>query len=455
MSDGNQRHHLFVSYASVDNQPMPGVEKGRVTELVRGLKTVLAMQLGRKDDLKLWMDYELRGNDAITPTIEEALDDSELLLLILSPGHLASSWCRKELERFLERHAIDDGRIFLVEFEPAEKPDALHDLKGFRFHEKSPEGELTKLGWPKPNPEQHPLYYQRVDDLAYAIADRIKALDETRDDAPPPPDRTVLLAPVTDDLIETREAMRRFLEQQRIAVLPEKGYYPPDALVEPLKADLAEADLYVQLISEAFGAGLPAHYHRLAAESGRPRLLWHAPTLNPESVANGDHRALFNDETLIVSELTELRDEVLKALKPEPEKPPLEGKLFIHHAPEDEHHMKAITTWLADHDLRFNAPLPSGEEIPVQIRRKDLEHNLFNCEQLLFLHCDADEEWLEQQFVNYRMIRVQREEELKAIGLCRKAGHHGVSTPPEITIFHCDSRDVTRCLELFVTGGRP
>jgi hypothetical protein len=69
--------------------------------------------------------------------------------------------------------------------------------------------------------------------------------------------------------------MRRYLEQQNIRVLPESGYYPPQALQERLQADMEQTDLYVQLLSSAVGMGNPDFLFQCAQESKKPILLWH------------------------------------------------------------------------------------------------------------------------------------------------------------------------------------
>ena len=61
-------YDIFISYAHVDNKPLPGVEHGWVTNFVEALKITLAKEMGRNDKFSLWMDYEkLRGNHALTP----------------------------------------------------------------------------------------------------------------------------------------------------------------------------------------------------------------------------------------------------------------------------------------------------------------------------------------------------------------------------------------------------
>ena len=100
------KHDIFVSYAHVDNEPLAGPDTQWVTNLLAGLKPMLGQQLGRADAYSLWMDYELRGNEPATPDILRQLQDTTLLLLILSPGYLASEWCCRELRRFAEKSLL-------------------------------------------------------------------------------------------------------------------------------------------------------------------------------------------------------------------------------------------------------------------------------------------------------------------------------------------------------------
>jgi hypothetical protein len=97
----NYKHDLFISYAHVDNLPIPGAERGWVSTLVGHVKTRLAEKLGRSDAFDLWMDYELSGHEQLTPQILDAARQSALLLVVLSPGYVASAWCRQERETFL------------------------------------------------------------------------------------------------------------------------------------------------------------------------------------------------------------------------------------------------------------------------------------------------------------------------------------------------------------------
>ena len=93
------KHDIFVSYAHVDNEPLAGADTRWVTNLVTGLQPLLGQKLGRADAYSLWMDYELRGNEPVTPDILSQLHETALLVLILSPGYLASEWCCRRCPR--------------------------------------------------------------------------------------------------------------------------------------------------------------------------------------------------------------------------------------------------------------------------------------------------------------------------------------------------------------------
>ncbi len=130
MADGaDPAYDIFVSYAHVDDEPLPGVEQGWVGTFVAAVKTYLARELGRRESVRLWMDYELRGNQPLTPAIHTQLASVKVLLLFLSKGYLASRWCQEELETFHARHGSGQGRIFPVYVSPVDEiPEPLQDL---------------------------------------------------------------------------------------------------------------------------------------------------------------------------------------------------------------------------------------------------------------------------------------------------------------------------------------
>lgn len=97
------KHDIFVSYAHVDDLPFPGTEKGWVTTVVESLQILLAQKLGRRDAFDLWMDHQLSRHVQLTPEILHHLEQTATLLVILSPGYLASEWCLREKDTFLSK----------------------------------------------------------------------------------------------------------------------------------------------------------------------------------------------------------------------------------------------------------------------------------------------------------------------------------------------------------------
>ncbi len=269
---------MFVSYAQVDNLTQVGAD-GWVDTLVDNFKAQLSVQLGRKERGEVWLDRRMEVGDAITPDVKEALDNSALLVVVMSEGYLASPWCTYEREHFISRMQEQGdvkGRIFLVhkmDIEQSRQPEPFPDLKGMPFFHRDWDGaDARTLGFPVPIPgsvEDRP-YYQRLDDLSRATSKSLRALREQSGAAParaeipatlaadtpasvaestPPEPGAIFLAETTPDLEESRDNLTRQLDQSGLTVLP-AGYYArgPDAFAETMRRDLAASLLFVQIL---------------------------------------------------------------------------------------------------------------------------------------------------------------------------------------------------------------
>src|SRR5215475_7701764 len=115
------QNDVFVSYAQVDDRPLPGASDGWVSLLVDALKTLLAMQLGRAEVLAVWRDLQLARHAQLTPEIFGALRSSATLLIILSEGYLATDWCWSEYREFVKLAGPGTRRLFVVERMPIER----------------------------------------------------------------------------------------------------------------------------------------------------------------------------------------------------------------------------------------------------------------------------------------------------------------------------------------------
>jgi hypothetical protein len=82
LSSDDYDFDIFVSYAHVDDQPLPPASQDWLTTLTNCIKTRLAQKLGRNDAYALWMDHELRGGQPITPEILQKVRRSAILLVV-------------------------------------------------------------------------------------------------------------------------------------------------------------------------------------------------------------------------------------------------------------------------------------------------------------------------------------------------------------------------------------
>jgi hypothetical protein len=92
-------HDLFLSYRHLDNQPLTSEKEGWIARLHRDLTTRVGQYLG--DNVQVWRDCRLQGNEYFSDTIEQTLRDVAALVSVISPGYERSDWCRRELAAFV------------------------------------------------------------------------------------------------------------------------------------------------------------------------------------------------------------------------------------------------------------------------------------------------------------------------------------------------------------------
>lgn len=438
------QHDIFVSYAHVDNKPLPHKDHRWVTTLVGTLKRALAQKLGRDDVFSVWTDDSLKVGDLLTPEIVDNLSKSAMLLIILSPGYLASSWCIKEKDTFLEilnsrkqglsniivveRDRLDDNTIFTE----------LNDSITMRFwvakDEKSPS---RTLGDPDPESDKEG-YWNKINDLVHSLSEKIKNLKKYYDTPQPqgatdtvqtPKNHyktTLFLAEVTDDLDPFREEVKRYLDQQQIRVLPEK-YYPPDpqAYKDALIEDFKKSSLFVQLLSNVAGkrpAGIEQGYnclqYDLALKQGLPIMQWFTPDQKIETVQDDVQRELLGKATVLQVTPQSFKKEIVRKtleIIKIAEKPPAPGpvipsalSVFVNSASHDIELANKVEKIVSMKEMTCVLPVhgESAEEI-----RKDLEDNLLFCDALIVIYGHTTRVWVREQLRNNTKITWKRSKE--------------------------------------------
>lgn len=171
-------YSAFISYARVDNEPFTDGQDGWVSTFVDRLRKHLARELGRRDlASRVWLDYEqMRGADSLSDALRETLAASTLLVPILSPGWLASGWCREELKVFLDQHGAEAGRIFPVHMAPTDDlPPPLDHLVKYRFWYRDAAQRPRTRWFPDIDPTDRDYGYQ-MQDMARDMAQRLREL---------------------------------------------------------------------------------------------------------------------------------------------------------------------------------------------------------------------------------------------------------------------------------------
>jgi hypothetical protein len=464
----NYKHDIFVSYAHVDNEPLAGAEKGWVTTLINSLKILLTKKIGRPDNFSLWMDNDLRGNVAITPNIKEQLEGSATILLILSPGYLASKWCRLELSTFLAKAGQNSGCIFLVEHDFVERPEILSDLLGYKFWKYDDFGQKRILGFPKPNPEESE-YYQKLDDLANQLLDQIKLLKEKTISINTNDNNTVsikvFLAEVTYDLEERRTEIKRYLIQQGVQILPEAKYSSLKNQ-HSLEGDLRQSSLFIQLLSENSGYGYPRFQYQRAKAVNLPILQWREP--NIQNISESKHNLFLAESTVIATRLVEFKAIIIQKIRLkykelEVKKVEKEAEIsnqikkeylvFINAVPEDMAVAHKIKDILEQHSIGYSLPLEFSEATTPSEIRQDLEQNLLSCDAVMIVYDNTSMIWVHEQLLYCRRMARRRDQPLKLIAV-----YNTTSTEkpplnmklPNMQILACPAPQADSCLPYFL-----
>jgi len=440
---------IFISYAHVDDVPFfggvdPDQSAGWVTRLVRHLENFLAQQIGRLELFSLWKDdHNLRGNDAITPEIAAELERTAIFVAILSPGYLASRWCRDEARLFTERFAGDlAGRIFVIEKallgDNVVVPQEFADLRGYRFWYVDQNKQSRTFAMPMPQ-QGEIQYFRQVDDLARDIHRKLEVMAGGPLLHQPPvqpltgkktnggdgTSAALFLAEVTDDLELRRDEVRRYLEQQGVMVLPKGGLPLGRAQFEAaLDADLPRSRVFAQLLGPMPGkrpSDVPDGYGWLQYECARRRglhvLQWRSPDLDLTGIELQRHRELLELETVQVTSLETFKSAVAAALAPRP--PPATARAtgdrpFVFLNTELRHGEIAAGLRAAiGSRVVLAEPIRSGTAEEVRV---DFEQNLIDCDAMIMVYAD-NVGWTRAQLRAFLKLKPRRERPVRAIPL--------------------------------------
>jgi hypothetical protein len=285
------RGTVFISYARADDErpPFDDATQG----WVRFFWEQLRWELTDKGvhQAKLWLDrYEIEPAEEFTHKIDEALKEARLIIPVLSPNWVQRSWCRKEIDRFVELQSKNapDGIVPVKKIETPEAalPEPLKNREGYKFFVKDPTGVTREFYWR--GLQDKAAYFDVLKQIAQWIAQRLIEGGLPADATKASAGAVVYLAAPADELRDAWRRVANDLEDSGYVVLPSEGRLPDvaDKADAAIRDALAKAVLFVQFLGESEG-GTPDGSNetlvrlqlRLAREhSGAagpiPRLLW-------------------------------------------------------------------------------------------------------------------------------------------------------------------------------------
>jgi hypothetical protein len=207
---------IFISYAHADNTE-EWVDQFH-DRLLHKLK-----QLDRKASFAIWRDPKLSGADVFSEEIDREIKSSGILISILSPNGLDSSWCQQERQRFKLATNSTGGfrlgtksRAIRVTKTPCENNQdrSIFGTLGYEFYKRSEQtGRFSEF-----HPTS-PEFDALVLDLAQEVYVQLQEL-RTRLLAPPP-DIGVYVASVSSDLEPWRTRLVDQLTGWNCRVFPE------------------------------------------------------------------------------------------------------------------------------------------------------------------------------------------------------------------------------------------
>ena len=437
---------VFVSYAHIDDQVLAQGQSGWIATLHRALEVRLAQLLGKQPTI--WRDPKLQGNDVFAETLVERLPRVAVLVSVLSPRYVKSEWCLRELNEFLQAtggaRIADKLRVFKVVKTPilrGQTPPLLQPVLGYEFFTVDSQSGRERELEPSQTlatPEEQRLYWLKLDDLAHDIADLLPLIESDAAEAASAPVASakgcVYLAETSSDLRERRDMIRRELQGNGYAVLPDQPLPLVGAeCTAVVREQLARCRLSVHMIGRNYGVvpegatqSMVALQHELAvARAGTGefcRLIWMPPDLTTDDPRQQQLLDLLQSDPrtdagtdLVKTPLEDFKSLLHVRLNPPrpkaspPEPAPSAGEptsraikqIYLICDRRDVDGTRPLEDFLFDRHHEVVLPVFDGDETQV---RQEHEANLAECDAALIYYGAGNELWLRSKLRELQKI---------------------------------------------------
>jgi hypothetical protein len=327
---GAYNHDVFVSYAHGQDLDMTYSDPHRnplytwSCILIDNLREQIALNLSDSDRRPdVWMDPALKSRGSLESNLTKEIRNSALLVALMSPYCLRSTWCQGEARIFSDfaqdfRPVERQDRIFVVSIAPTDRktwPAALRDdgqnaFLGMEFYQRTgPDpDQWTPLGYPDPSIAKDVDYWTAIKRLAGEITSQLRRMRYAQENSAGPDSaievpvfvgRKLLLGYCSDTLVRERDQLRSMLSSMEMQILPGES----DDITDPMSLEssydhyLEQADAVVLLANEYCGtwpknedAGFISLQVRKARERNKRCYMW-LNILHPDQLQKESYRA--------------------------------------------------------------------------------------------------------------------------------------------------------------------
>lgn len=309
---------VFVSYAHRGIEEENKDPKGRTwtKRVVRQLRTLLSTHLHQ--DIRFFLDIDgLERDRDLTAGLIDAVDNSALLLVFVSPEYLASKWCTQEIDKFLSRRRWPDDPtrtgVFIIEAAPTDWsgwPRQLKDGQGnpqiMEILHKKPDDDELALSLPigLSSDRDQGLLTMRLAKVAGRMSRSLKSLREQQPAAPPTssptttttsgsaPKRIYIAYPAHRGVRATQRRIAELLRTRGFDVIAHdrvSDFDSRDGFEQQVRANLEQSQALVQVLADENGQfDLTTFQYQAARALKRPIILWREPDLEASDIDADD-----------------------------------------------------------------------------------------------------------------------------------------------------------------------
>ena len=419
------QYDIFISYSHLDNLKKFDEARGWVEEFYTNLNILLSQRIGKIDTVKIWWDSnKLDGDILYNQSIAESISTSAIMLCLISPGYLASTYCQKELQLFYDKAekepvGLNIGNrnrivnVLLNNIRHDKWPPQLSGTTGFKFHDA----------------ENHEAYGNTLDfkglsfknqlmDLKEAIAKLLDEFKEREEEPPPPPPPfTIYFGDVADSLRTIRNRTLTELKKQPFQLISDVP--PPYEAIEhesTVKEKLKEASLAVHLLDQYPGRNIdgtetiwyPQKQAELSLQCSKQQLIWVPADINIESIEEEPYKVFLRglesgnlsskNVKYIRGPKSELTQQIIDLVKniegqwAQPQKGKISVLLDTNY--DDQLYALELSKGLLENEIQ---PFINPQEDDPRKNINILEDRISQVSKLIFFYGKATRDWVKER----------------------------------------------------------